>query len=283
MLKRTLPGWIVPPVLALTLAACQAAGGNETAVPTPPPALTALPTDTATIVWFPPTDTPTPALSQSPTETPIQQPGVTGVNFSDDFSDPSHWMTFNTDPGAAIVQDNRLTLAVRAPNAYILSFRNEPVLGDFYLEVTAVTSLCSGKDEYGVLFRAASGNDYYRYALVCDGTERVDRVRAGQTSFMQTAVPSGDSPPGSPGEVRIGVWAVKNEFRFFLNDHYQFTLTDPLFKAGTLGLYARAGGETAVSVSFSDLIASDVVYASPTVTPTASRTPKPTRTPRPTP
>jgi len=282
MLRRTFSGWIFLLSLVLTLAACQASG-TETAVPTPPPADTALPTDTATVVWFPPSDTPTPAPSQSPTETPIQQPGVTGVNFSDDFSDPSHWMTFNSDQGAAIVQDNRLTLAVRAPNTYILSLRDEPLLGNFYAEATADTSLCAGKDEYGVLFRTASGNDYYRYALVCDGTERVDRVRAGQTSYMQTAVPSGDAPPGSPGEVRIGVWAVNNEFRFFLNGHYQFTVYDPLFKTGTLGFFARGGGENVVSVSFSDLVVNDVVYASPSVTPTASKTPKPTRTPRPTP
>ena len=282
MLKRTVTGWIVLPALVLTLAACQAPG-SQTAIPTPSAETQELPTSTATIVWFPPTGTPTPAPSEAPTATPVELPGVTDVLFSDDFSDPSHWQTFNSDQGAAIIEDNRLTLAVRAPNASIITLRDEPLLGNFYAEVTADTALCGGIDDYGVMFRTASGADFYRYALSCDGTERVDRVRSGQTSFMQPAVPSGDAPPGSPGEVRIGIWAVDNEFRFFLNGRYQFTVYDPLFRTGTLGLFARAGGDNTVSISFSDLVVNQVVYASPTTTPTASRTPTPTRTPRPSP
>jgi hypothetical protein len=244
---------------------------------------TALPTETPTIVWFPPTDTPKPQPSLTPSPTLNELPGVTGELFSDDFSDPSHWQTTNSAQVAALVQDNRLTLVVRTPGASIMSLRNEPLLGNFYAEVTANTSLCSGIDDYGVLFRTTSGNDYYRYALACDGTERVDRVRTGQSSPMQPAVPSGDVPPGSPGEVRIGVWAVDNELRFFLNGRYQFTAYDPMFQTGTIGFFARSNGENDVSVSFSDLVVSEVVYASPTPTPTASKTPKPTRTPRPTP
>jgi len=282
MLKRPLPGWTYLPLLVFMLAACQPAG-METTAPTPPPVDSALPVETATIVWFPPTDTPAAAPTQTPTVTPVELPGLTNVIFSDDFSDPSHWQTSSSDQAAAIVQGNRLTLVLRAPGASIISLRNEPLLGNFYAEVTANTSLCSGKDDYGILFRTLSGNDYYRYGLSCDGAEHVDRVRTGQSSPLQPAVPSGDAPPGSPGEVRMGVWATDNEFRFFLNGRYQFTVTDPLFGMGTLGFFARSGGENAVSVSFSDLVVSGVVYASPTPTPTASKTPKPTRTPRPTP
>jgi hypothetical protein len=280
MTKRFIPGWILLLLLTFAIFACQPFG-TQTAVPATPPADIALPT--ATVIWFPPTDTSTPAPNLPPTATPVELPGVTNVIFSDDFSDPSHWQTSSSEQAASIIEDNRLTLVLRTPSASIISLRNEPLLGNFYAEVTADTSLCSGPDDYGIIFRTESGMDYYRYALACDGTERVDRIRAGQTSPMQPAVPSGDAPPGSPGEVRIGVWAVDNEFRFFLNGHYQFTVADPLFGKGTLGFFARSGGQNAVNVSFSDLVVSDVVYTSPTVTPTPSKTPKPTRTPRPTP
>lgn len=282
MTNRLFPGWTLLPMLALVLAACQSLGTDATE-PAPPPADTVLPTETATILWFPPTDTPTAAPTLAPTATLNELPGVTDIIFTDDFSDPSHWQTSNSAQAAALVQDSRLTLVVREPGISIMTLRNEPLLRNFYAEVTARTSLCSGQDDYGILFRTASGMDYYRYALACDGTARVDRVRTGTSSPMQPAVPSGDAPPGSPGEVRMGVWAVDNEFRFFLNGRYQFTAYDPLFGKGTLGFFARSGGEKDVSVSFSDLVVSEVVYASPTPTPTASKTPKPTRTPRPTP
>jgi len=282
MSKRTLPGWTLLPMLAFALAACQSLGTDATE-PASPPADTVLPTETATILWFPPTDTPTAAPTLAPTATLNELPGLTDVIFTDDFSNPSHWQISSSDQAASIIEGNRLILVVRAPGATIMTPRNEPLLHNFYAEVTARTSLCSGQDDYGILFRTASGMDYYRYALACDGTARVDRVRTGTSSPMQPAVPSGDAPPGSPGEVRMGVWAVDNEFRFFLNGRYQFTAYDPLFGKGTLGFFARSGGEKDVSVSFSDLVVSEVVYASPTPTPTASKTPKPTRTPRPTP
>ena len=282
MSKRTLPGWTLVPMLAFALAACQSLGTNTTE-PTPPPADTASPTETPTIVWFPPTDTPEALPTLMPSPTLNELPGVTDIIFSDDFSDPSHWQVSSSAQAASIIEGNRLILVVRAPGASIMTLRDEPLLRNFYAEVTARTSLCSGQDDYGILFRTASGMDYYRYALACDGTARVDRVRTGTSSPLQPAVPSGDAPPGSPGEVRMGVWAVDNEFRFFLNGRYQFTVNDPLFGKGTLGFFARSGGEKNVNVSFSDLVVSEVVYASPTPTPTASKTPRPTRTPRPTP
>jgi hypothetical protein len=176
-----------------------------------------------------------------------------------------------------------LTLAVSQPRVYLFSLRREPLLTDFYAEITARLGLCSGPDEYGLLFRVNSAGDFYRFALTCTGEMRLDRVRSSQASLVYPRAFSGDVPPGAPGEVRIGVWAVGREMRFFLNDHYQFTVRDPVFRSGTLGVFARSGGETAVTVSFSDLIIRSVSYLSPTPSPTPSRTPTPTRTPRATP
>jgi hypothetical protein len=84
---------------------------------------------------------------------------------------------------------------------------------------------------------------------------------------MQPPTPSGDAPPGAPGEVRIGLWAVGDEMRLFLNDRYQFTLTDPVSPAGAFGVFARAAGDTPVSVTFSDFKVYDVDYLPPTSTP----------------
>jgi hypothetical protein len=41
--------------------------------------------------------------------------------------------------------------------------------------------------------------------------------------------------------------------RFFINDQYQFSVSDPLFPSGAIGVFVRSAGETAVTVSFSDL------------------------------
>ena len=117
-------------------------------------------------------------------------------------------------------------------------------------------------DEYGLLFRAPNNVAYYRFVLSCNGTAQVDRWSVKTPHLLQPAAPSADVPPGAPGEVRLGVWAVGSEFHFFLNDHYQFSVTDKNYRAGGIGVFAPSTGATPVTVTFSDLEVYDVTYSS---------------------
>ncbi len=231
---------------------------QPTATETPPPS--------PTIVWFPPTSTPTPKTLSTQVPTPEQKPGVGAAIFTDDFSSPILWNTAVSDQATVDVSRNRLTIAAQ-PGIYMLSMRQGVTLSNFYAEITAKTSLCQGKDDYGILVRAPNNVAYYRFALSCDGTARVDRVSIGTREPLQPPMPSGDVPPGAPGEVRIGVWAVGSEMRFFLNGRYQFSVTDVNYRSGALGVFAHAAGNTPVTVTFSDLVVYDVSYILPTKTP----------------
>jgi hypothetical protein len=113
----------------------------------------------------------------------------------------------------------------------------------------------------------ASAVYYYRFGLSCNGTVQMDRISAGTKLTMQKPVPSGDVPPGAPGEVRIGMWAVGAEMRLFLNGRYQFSITEPSYHSGTLGVFVNSAGDTPVVVSFSDLEIQSVDYVFPTQTP----------------
>jgi hypothetical protein len=163
------------------------------------------------------------------------------------------------------------------------SLNKELMLTDFYAEVNVSVNRCFGPDTYGLLFRAASEAYAYRFLLNCSGKARVERVRDGTTVPLQDWLVSGDAPPGAPGNVKMGIWAAGVEMRFFLNDRYQFSIVDPLFKSGGLGVYLNASSQEGMNISFSNLTVSSVTYVSPTPTVTPSRTPLPTRTPRPTP
>ncbi len=90
----------------------------------------------------------------------------------------------------------------------------------------------------------------------------VDRLSVKTPHLLLPAIPSADVPPGAPGEVRLGVWAVGSEFHFFLNDHYQFSVSDRNYSAGAIGVFAHSTGDTPVTVTFSDLEIYDVTYAS---------------------
>lgn len=215
-----------------------------------------MPAPTATIVWFPPTPTPSPFPTQVITPTPEMRPGLGQVILTDDFSDPSAWMLNSAGDTRAALSRGELTLAIAPTTSrdYIISLREEPLLSDFYMEITASLSMCRGEDEYGILIRAGSPQDYYRLALRCSSQARLDRIIQGQTTSPQPWVLSGAVPPGAPGFSRIAVWAVGKEMRFFVNNEYLFTVSDPMLSQGSLGVFARSVGENAVTINFSDLI-----------------------------
>jgi len=63
------------------------------------------------------------------------------------------------------------------------------------------------------------------------------------------------------------MWAVGSELRLFLNGRYQFSISDPSYPSGTLGIFVNSSGENPVVVSFSDLEIQSVDYVLPTKTP----------------
>ena len=258
-------GWLLLLSALLGLTACSGLFlPVTTTTPTPP---LPSPTGTPTIVWFPPTETSTPSPTQIVVPTPEERPGLGEILFTDNFDQPEFWNTAVSNTASAILERNRLTLAISRPGIAILSLRKEPLLGNFYAEITASLSLCRGKDQYGLLVRVLSIGDYYRYVINCNSQVRLERVRSGQPYPLQDWLPSGDAPPGAPGEVKMGVWAVGAEMRFFLNDRYQFTVRDPLFGQGALGVFVKSEGADPLTVSFSGLVVYAVSYVSPTPTP----------------
>ncbi|HEX9617035.1 MAG TPA: hypothetical protein VGA03_06430 [Anaerolineales bacterium] len=225
---------------------------------TPTSTPTGTPTPTPTIVWFPPTATPTPFPTPQVTPTPDYRPGLGEILLTDDFSSGEAWSLGRTSAGGAALGKNELTIALSEPGAYVASLREAPVLRDFYLEITASPSLCRSADEYGLLLRASSLRDFYRFSLSCDGQVRLDRLVNGTASSPQPWTLSGAFPPGAPSISRLAIWAKEKEMRFFVNEEYQFTVSDPMLPSGSIGVFARSAGDNAVTINFSELIIREI-------------------------
>jgi hypothetical protein len=236
------------------LVACQP---SELLPPTPTTTSTPTLTPTATIVWFPPTNTPTPFPTLEITPTPDQRTGIGEVLYTDDFGTGEGWPLTTSARGNVALGLNELTLTLFEPRASVSSVRQGVVFSDFYLEITVRTSLCHGEDEFGLLLRAASQVDFYRFSLSCNGQTRLDRLVGGTASSPQPWIFTSAVPSAAPSTVKLAVWAMGREMRFFINDQFQFEISDPMIPIGGIGVFARAAGETAVTVNFSDL----VVYA----------------------
>ena len=224
---------------------------------TPPP--------TSTIDWFPASPTPTLKVLPTHTATPEMNLGIGRELITDDFSDEKLWDTANSDLAGAIIKDHHLTLAVE-PGVSIASLRREGTFGDFYAEITARISLCRADDNYGIIIRS-TGDSFYRFIFSCNGLIHVERIKSSVRLLLSEPIASGDVPPGAPGEVRIGMWAVGSEMRLFLNGRYQFSVIEKTFPSGAFGVFTQSRGDTPVTVTFSDLKVYEVDYTAPTQTP----------------
>jgi hypothetical protein len=251
-------------LLTATLAACTNFTDTQnrdivSATETPPH-------PTPTIIWFPLSATPSPQVLPTKQATPEQKPGLGEIVLTDNFSSVAVWNTSVSDQASVDVSNNQLTIAVQ-PGISAISMRQNITLNDFYAEITARPRLCHGTDEYGLLFRAPNNVAYYRFVILCDGTARVDRFSVKTPHLLLPAAPSGDVPPGAPGEVRLGIWAAGSEFHFFLNGHYQFSASDKNYPSGGIGVFAQSSGDTPVTVTFSNLEVYNVTYMPPTTIP----------------
>lgn len=233
---------------------------TPTADPTPlPPTETATITSTvtATIDWFPATATPTLRPTQIIEPTPEMRPGVGSLLIDDLLSSGSQWQTGRFSAGNITQVNNSLTIAIQQSRASLLSLEMKNILRDFYLETKVNIGLCKSSDVYGLIVRAVSEYNYYRFLVDCQGYARAERVRDGATTLMQDWTPTG-LPPGAPLDVSLGVWVVGSEMRLFANNAYIFSVKDPVFTEGTVGIFARASGDSPVTVSFSEMAISSV-------------------------
>jgi hypothetical protein len=231
-----------------------------TATPRPPTATAVL---SPTPVWFPPTETPTPRPLALPTGTPDWRPGIGSEIKVDPFSDKEAWDLAQSDDGILALVDNSLILSA-APEVYLFSLNRELTLTDFHVEVTAMVNICRGADEYGLLVRAIP-RAYYRFAVTCDGDVHAERMAGNERLILQQPYHT-SNVRGAPAEIRMSVWVFKNEMRFFLNDIYQFSVSDNNLPSGSIGFFVRSAGGTPVTVAFTDLVIQKLNY-SPIATP----------------
>jgi hypothetical protein len=104
------------------------------------------------------------------------------------------------------------------------------------------------------MVRVSPAFTYYRFVISCDGRAKVVRVSHTGSRVIVPWESFAAIPSFAPSESRLAVWAVGEDIRFFINDQYLFSIRDPVLGEGTLGVFVRTSGETAISVNFSDLV-----------------------------
>ena len=243
-------------LLLIPLAACLPV---STPSPEPTASQTITPTASATIEWFPPTATQgtTPTVEVTPTPGIMAELGE--VIFEDDFTSSEGWTVPQSDRGRISISNGEINIIINDPGTFLVGTLEKPDVQDFYAEISASPVLCSANDEYGFLFRVFGRNQYYRFALSCDGQVRLDRFSGETGDILYPWTRSASVPVGAPSNSKISVLAVGDQIHIYINGDPQFTVTDRQLLVGSFGVFARSVGDTAVTISFSDLIVREVL------------------------
>ena len=230
----------------LTIAACaRAASADPTPSPTPPNKTTGLPR---------PTRTPLP-----PTRTaiPEHRMGLGVPDYEDNFQIDSGWETGPSARGAVSRLDDKLVVSVRGPASILSSLSPAGPLADFFVEIEVRSEICEAGDEYGLMVRAGGRgspwqDSHYRFLITCGGAVRASRFLSGVEGAVQPITPSADVIPGAPAVNRIGVSAIGDQFRFFVNDIQVFQFEDGEIPGGRIGVIVRSRRGAQTTVSFDD-------------------------------
>lgn len=220
-----------------------------------PTATSALPSATPTLtpVWFPATETPTPPPIPTPLPTQDERPPLGSLLVGDDFTTADAWELRAHEAGTIALGQHELTLAVTGEKGVLSSLRSGTLPADVFIEITVYPSLCGQGDVFGLFLRAQSPRDGYRLLVSCDGRLRLERLKNGELVVLQDWLASAALPPGGMAPVRLGAAMQGRDMTVFVEGNLQFTVRDPVWGEGQVGVYARAAQEGPLTVNFSDL------------------------------
>lgn len=247
----------VEAVIATLVAATQQAASASGTQPlqTDQPAEPALPTSTTGAgETAAPSDTPSPTLTQTPTLTatvtltptlvsgdPVLSLGV--PTFDDDFNGNPNFYLYEDNQVSYQIEDDRMVLIAKKANNYETWSLSWGDLKNFYLEVTGTFGdECSGKDRYGLIFRAPDTSQGYLISITCDGSYRLSTWESDEEEYTSikkwTASQYINQGPG--GTNRLGIKTKDSKLTGYINGNQVFELNDSTFSKGRFGVMVAA-------------------------------------------
>ena len=218
----------------------------------PTATLTHTATSTATA-----TATLTPTITNTPTlapEDPVLSLGVPSVK--DTFDSGSIIYQYDEPYSSFQVEDDQFVLVAKKANSYETWSLSWEKLTNFYLEITGIFGDdCSGKDRYGMIFRAPDTLEGYLVSISCDGSFRLSKWENEEEEYttLNNWTSSEHLSDGPGGVNRLGVLVKGSKITGFINGHQVFELNDGTFVSGRFGVLVAAS-DTAGFTAYLDQV-----------------------------
>jgi hypothetical protein len=227
-------------------------------VPTSAPAAseTLQPSQTATAS---PTTTPEPTTSVPTTAVPNissndPRNSLGDPTWSDAFRTGENWYLYEDEHARFKVEDHQLSmvaLQTGARNSWMLTY---PTPINYYIEMTATTSPCAGKDRYGFIIRTDVISGYW-FMFSCDGMYTVvawDGANEESTKLVDWT-PSEYIQAGGEKTNRLGVRVKGNDFKLYANGNLVDEVQDDTYIEGSFGVIIGAQKTQGFTVQVSEV------------------------------
>jgi 3-keto-disaccharide hydrolase len=185
------------PTIAPTSSSTHSEPASPSPSPSPEPSLTATPADFA-------------AQLGAPT---YSNPMNNGTAFGIDASG------YDDGHTRIIMSDGAMVLSSYSTNGWRGWRLTDRGMSNFYMEGSFTTVTCSGKDQYGLVFRSpdyATGEGYY-FGITCDGNYSLLLSDGNQYHKLIDSSFSDQIKPGSNQANRLGVLAEGPKISLFIN------------------------------------------------------------------
>ncbi|MDH5607217.1 MAG: DUF1080 domain-containing protein, partial [Anaerolineae bacterium] len=247
-------------------AATQAAvNATNQAAPTQP-----LPSEAAT-------DTPQPtvegAATATPTGTPTETATITPLpsatleegdprqtlgeaDFSDTFKNGTNWYLYSEEISKAEVKDGRFFYTMFKPQYGAEWTITVPRSRNYYVEVeTEVISECSGKDNYGIIFRTPSDdtNLGYLYGFSCDGHFQLLSWDGKKFNTLLKFTSSDKIHKGKNSVNRLGIKVKGQNIMLYANGKQIATIEDTEHSGTRYGFFIWSQNTENFKVAFDNL------------------------------
>jgi len=182
-----------------------------------------------------PTFTATPILVEGDPRGSLGDP-----TWVDNFTDTEAWPLYDDSNVRFTLEGDKLVMTAYNPSFYNGWMLTSIDSVNSYLEMSTEVEKCSGRDSYGIMFRASTtdkGYVGYLFGIGCDGTYVLRSWDGESLTKIQDWTASEVIKSGSDQTHRIGVWAEGGTLKLYIDGQEVTSITDGTHQSGLFGVY----------------------------------------------
>lgn len=174
--------------------------------------------------------------------------------WSDTFKNSANWYLLETNYTRFSIKNGNLVMKAIPGGGDEWGIANEKAISDFYMEVTFTTGdQCSGKDRYGLLFRAPNPNAGYVFGFSCDGRFRLYKWDGSNYQAIQEWKAAEVIHSGPNQTNHLAVWVKGSAIKLYSNGTLLGEYSDTTYSKGRFGLFIGAVDSNPFIVNVSDI------------------------------